>query len=79
MTEPMNLVAIGAVVAGIIQVLRLTRGISEHARGREQFLALVLGVVFAVITDFSFLEGIIVGLSAMGLYDTTKAVKHTLE
>lgn len=71
--EPLTIVVLGAIVTGLVQVIKSTRGISGFVEGREQVLVLILSVGIGLAYGLDVLSGIIAGLSSMGLYDTTKA------
>lgn len=67
-----DVVGVGAVV-GLVEVAKLSGMNSRYA----PLLAVTLGILYSFATDFSFasgIRGVILGLSAAGLYSGTRTI-----
>lgn len=66
----MDLTVLGAIplVTGIVEVLKRTKGLA-FLDGRYEITALVIAVVIALVGNLGLVNGILIGLSSMGLYD----------
>ena len=69
-----DVVGVGAIV-GLVQVAKMSGMSSRYA----PLLSVVLGILYSFATDFSFasgIKGVILGLSAAGLYSGTRTIAN---
>ena len=68
--EPVTIAIASALASGITEVLKRTRGLN-FLDGRYEITAIVIAVVISVVGGLDILQGVIAGLTALGLYDVT--------
>lgn len=72
---------VAVVTSGLIEVLKQTSAVNEsYIPLTAIFMGLAVGMMAALITDFTIGEllwaGLLGGLASMGLFDTFKSVKE---
>ena len=70
--NPTEITAVAAVTSAIVEIVKRSK-LGDILSGWLELLALVIGVVTALIFNLGVVDGIIAALMAMGVYDSIKS------